>query len=443
MNTPIHDFIQSYINSAPARLHMPGHKGSPFLGCEPYDLTEIDGADDLSHPRGIILESEQNAAAIFGAGATLYSAGGSSQSIRAMLYLAGISKPGPLKLIAGRNAHKSFITAAALLDAEVVWLYPENPGYSLCRCDISPQSLERALAADPDAAAVYVTSPDYLGNILDIGPLAETAHAFGVPLLVDNAHGAYLRFLPRSLHPLDLGADLCCDSAHKTLPVLTGGGYLHVSKNAPALFAVQARRAMAMFGSTSPSYLILQSLDLCNQYLDGSYPENLAYTLESLSGLRQFLSDEGLEFMGDEPMKLTIAPRSMGYTGLELAGCLSARGIHSEYADPDFLVLMPSPETPPEALEELLSALSSLRPRPALTRPELGPAPLPRAMSIRDALFSPSETIGIDAAPGRVLAGLAVGCPPAVAPAVPGEVVTEGTVEIYRYYGIESVDVVK
>ena len=102
---------------------------------------------------------------------------------------------------------------------------------------------------------MYVTSPDYLGGQSDVAALAEVSHRHGVPLLADNAHGAYLRFLSPSRHPMDLGADLCCDSAHKTLPVLTGGAYLHVGRAAPEPFRENARRALALFGSTSPSYL--------------------------------------------------------------------------------------------------------------------------------------------------------------------------------------------
>lgn len=448
MTTPIYSFVRRYIDSRPARLHMPGHKGSPLLGCEPLDLTEIDGADDLYHPRGIILESQQNAAGLFGSAATLYSTGGSSQSIRAMLYLAVMAhkerSPGlrPV-VIAGRNAHKAFITAAALLDFEVRWLYPEGREYSLCRCDISPESLRRALTLFPDAAAVYVTSPDYLGNTAGIAALAEVSHTFGVPLLVDNAHGAYLRFLPRSRHPLDLGADLCCDSAHKTLPALTGAGYLHVSKSAPAGFAAGAARAMAMFGSTSPSYLILQSLDLCNRYLSEGYPEKLLATVRDLDGLKSRLAQKGWSLAGDEPMKLTLNTQPRGYTGPELAYILKAQNIHCEYADPDHLVLMPSPETPAEDLGRLEAVLEGLPPKPPLPGLTQGFLPPDRAMAIREALFSPSESVAVGEAVGRIAAGLSASCPPAVAPVVPGEIITEETIEIYKYYGIEAVDVVK
>ena len=114
--------------------------------------------------------------------------------------------------------------------------------------------------------AFYLTSPDYLGGMQDIAALSAVCDAHGVPLLVDNAHGAYLRFLPGgSRHPIDLGAAACCDSGHKTLPVLTGGAYLHLGPKAPVQEESTVRSALALFGSTSPSYLILQSLDACNR----------------------------------------------------------------------------------------------------------------------------------------------------------------------------------
>ena len=149
-----------------------------------------------------------------------------------MVYLLSLygKQQGKKPLIAAaRNAHKAFLTAAAMLDAEVQWLYPRHPD-SYLSCDLSPEELEEFLQSAPEKpTAVYLTSPDYLGNTADIRRLAEVCHRWGVLLAVDNAHGAYLKFLPKSMHPIDLGADICCDSAHKTLPVLTGGAYLHLS----------------------------------------------------------------------------------------------------------------------------------------------------------------------------------------------------------------------
>ncbi len=226
MKTPVCDFVAAYEQSGMARLHMPGHKGKGPLGCEGRDITEIAGADSLYEACGVIAESEHNAAALFGAKATFYSAGGSSQCVGAMLCLA-LQKSKNRVVLAARNVHKSFLHAAGLLDADVRWLWPRP--YSLLACPVTPEMLENALAALPEApAAVYLTSPDYLGNVQPVAQLARVCHAHGAPLLVDNAHGAYLHFLPAPAHPLDEGADLCCDSAHKTLPVLTGGAYLHL-----------------------------------------------------------------------------------------------------------------------------------------------------------------------------------------------------------------------
>ena len=284
MKTPVCDFVAAYGQSGIARLHMPGHKGKGPLGCEGRDITEIAGADSLYEAGGVIAQSEQNAAALFGAKATFYSAGGSSQCIGAMLCLA-LQKSKSRVVLAARNAHKSFLHAAALLDADVRWLWPRP--YSLLACPVTPELLENALAALPEApAAVYITSPDYLGNVQPVAALAKVCRAHDAPLLVDNAHGAYLHFLPAPAHPLDEGADLCCDSAHKTLPVLTGGAYLHLSREAEAQVGRWAKSAMALFGSSSPSYLILQSLDLCNRYLSEDYPGRLAAFLPQVEQLR-------------------------------------------------------------------------------------------------------------------------------------------------------------
>lgn len=445
MNTPICDFVNRYAASEPVRLHMPGHKGTGPLSCESLDLTEIEGADSLYHPEGIIRESEQNAAALFRTGETLYSTEGSSQCIRAMLYLAMLAfsekHPGERPaVLAGRNAHKAFLTAAAMLDFDIVWLYPENQNYSLCRCDISESELIKSLEQTPNAAAVYVTSPDYLGNTAPIHQLAEAAHQGSVPLLVDNAHGAYLRFLTPSRHPISQGADLCCDSAHKTLPVLTGGAYLHLAPEAPAAFFRQARTAMSMFGSTSPSYLILQSLDQANRCLTGDYAQQLNQAVQELASLKRRLGQQGWRFTGDEPLKLTLDAKAYGYTGMELAAFLKAHHIFCEYADPDYLVLMPSPADR-RALQPLEAALDLLEQRPPLPQ-ELPAFQKPeRRMSVRQAMFLPSRKVPIYQAMGRIAASLAVSCPPAISPVVPGEVVSEQAVQVCQYYGISEIEV--
>lgn len=441
MTTPIADFVREYAASGGTRLHMPGHKGVSFLGCEALDITEIAGADSLYEASGIIARSEANAAGLFGSARTFYSAEGSSQCIRAMLALAVWNAGARPTVLAARNAHRAFLYAAALLDLDVVWLWPEGGSRSLCACEVSPEVLERTLAGlSVPPAAVYVTAPDYLGGRCDVAALAETAHRHGVPLLVDNAHGAYLRFLTPSRHPMDLGADLCCDSAHKTLPVLTGGAYLHVGGCAPDAFRENGRRALALFGSTSPSYLILQSLDLCNRYLGSGYPRRLGETVRRLEALRRRLRGSGWVLAETDPLKLTVDCAASGWTGGALARRLRQGGIACEYWDEDDLVLMWTPENREEDCVRLLDCLgeNGRAARPRLPLPAAGGE---RVCSIREAMALPREVVPAAESLGRVCGAPTVACPPAIPIAVSGERIGKAAVELFARYGVEQVEV--
>ena len=443
MKTPVCDFVAAYAAKEPVRFHMPGHKGKPFLGPEALDITEIPGADVLYRARGVIRESEENAAALFGSARTLYSAEGSSLCIRAMLQLALLYarlRGKPLRIAAGRNAHRVFLEGAALLDLEIRWI---GCGQGLLSCTPELGELE-ALFADPETApaAVYLTCPDYLGNLPDLRPYAELCRRNGALLLVDNAHGAYLRFLSPSRHPLDLGADLCCDSAHKTLPVLTGGAYLHLSRSCPKDLLPLAEQAMALFASTSPSWLVLQSLDAANALLAGDYPLRLARAAEEAAGLKARLASVGWTLVGQEAMKLTLAPKGRGYTGEELGAVLEQKGLVGEFADADHLVLMFSAETEAAELDALEAALAAVPPRtPIREAPPPLPAPSP-VLRPRQALLSPFERVPAEESLGRVLASPSVSCPPAVPILICGERIGEEARRLFRYYGIEEVEVV-
>ena len=445
MNTPIVDFVKGYRESETLRLHMPGHKGESLLGVEAFDITEIHGADSLYEADGIIRESEQNAGELFGAD-TFYSTEGSSLCIRAMLYLTALyaREQGRRAIVfAGKNAHKTFISAAALLDLEVRWIYPREEE-SYLSCSISGDKLETILQnAEELPIAVYLTSPDYLGNTVDVAEIAKVCRRFGVLLLIDNAHGAYLKFLPESRHPIDLGADMCCDSAHKTLPVLTCGAYLHVSKDTFPVFVERAKDALALFGSTSPSYLILQSLDMANAYIADGYKEKLASFVSNVGALREQLIINGYTLCGDEPLKLTIAPKSYGYRGFKLAQILRERGVECECADPDYCVMMFTPEIGLDGLLRLMNTLVEIPKRKAIDEqpPKFGAAE--RVMSVREAVLSPAEVVSAGESVGRILANATVGCPPAVPIIVCGERIDETAVRAFEYYGIDQVTVVR
>lgn len=426
------------------RLHMPGHKGQMLLGMEAYDITEIEGADSLYEADGIIRKSEENAGTLFGA-TTFYSTEGSSHCIRAMLCLAmqyAAQNKKNRRILAGRNAHKVFLSAAALLGFETEWLYQEKED-SYLSCQPEAESLEKLFAeAEELPAAVYLTSPDYLGNIADLQGIAAVCHSYGVLLLVDNAHGAYLKFLPNSLHPMDLGADMCCDSAHKTLPALTGAAYLHISEHAPRLFVHQAKTALALFGSTSPSYLTLQSLDMVNRYLADGYKGRLCSFVSKVQETKAALTAYGYKLAGEEPLKLTLETKPYGYEGKQLAALLREQNIECEFADPDFVVFMVTPEIGAEGLLRLKEALCRIPRREQL---QANPPRLPRSecvLSVREAMLSEAEELPVAECVGRILASASVACPPAVPIVVCGERISEQAVQCFSYYGIASCMVV-
>ncbi len=442
MNTPIYDFVQNYIKSNTARLHMPGHKGVSFLGCEQFDITEIRGADELYAPNGIIRESEENATHLFGTAKTVYSAGGSSQSINAMLYLAYLraDKSSRPFVLAGRNAHKSFIYALAKLDADVEWLYSEKLD-SLCRCIVTAESLEKKLnSLESLPFAVYITSPDYLGGMSDIKSISLVCKKYDIPLLVDNAHGSYLKFCEKDMHPITLGADICCDSAHKTLPVLTGGGYLHVAKDDKYNFSQNLVNAMAIFGSTSPSYLILQSLDLCNKYIDEKINKDLISCTQKCDDIKTVMNEIGIPNLSKEPLKITADFRG---ADIDFECIFRANGIEFEYADDDFAIFMFTPQNSQDNFEKLKKAFKNLDVQHTKEIENVDFEIAEKVMTIRDAVFSESEEIAVEKALGRICASPTVSCPPAIPIAVSGERITKKHIELFKKYNIDKILVVK
>ena len=445
MNTPIADFVTEYAKSDATRLHMRGHKGKPILGVESFDITEITGADVLYSADGIIAESENHCTSLFGTSHSFYSAEGSSLAIKAMLSLAvtASGEERPL-VLAARNAHKAFLYAAAWLDFDISWLMPKDNSH-LCSCLLSAEDVENAiLSANQKPCAVYLTSPDYLGNLADIKEISKVCSQHGIPLLADNAHGAYLKFLEDDRHPITLGATMTSDSAHKTLPVLTGGAYLHIAKNADPYFAENARNALASFASTSPSYLILSSLDLCNAYLHEKGKETFAACAKKVADLKVHLSNLGFTLIGDESLKLTVYAPDYGYFGYALAKLLQEHNIEYEFADSEYLVLMFSPQNTALDFERVKFAFDSIMKK---ERKILPPSPMPilseKRMSVRKAMLSRCESIPSSQAQGRIAASPTVSCPPAIPIVVSGEVITKDVIDRLLHYGVHEVSVVK
>lgn len=443
----ISQFLENYAESDFTRAHMPGHKGYPLTGCEPQDITEIKGADSLYTADGIIAESERLTANAFGSRRTCYSAEGSSLSIKAMLAVVRRFFGREITVVSPRNCHAAFINGCALLGIEPVWITPDSPRCALCECCASPSAVAAALKKT-HADAVYITSPDYYGYLADIAGIAKVCHEHGALLLVDNAHGAYLKFVGGALHPLDLGADMVCDSAHKTLPVLTGGGYLHISKSAPAQLADEAKSAMLLFGSTSPSYLIMRSLDRCAELLHGDLHDKISDCCCRIFEIKNLMRRRGIPDLADEPMKITVGARRCGFSGSELAELMRAAKIEPEYCDPEAVVLMLSPynsERDFERLEKFFGELPVHSPADQISTngerelSELFALPLTRAVSTREAMLAAAHAVSVDDAEGKICARAAMSCQPAVAIVMPGEIISDASIKILKKYSISEI----
>ena len=451
MKTPIFDFVQKYGSSDFSRFHMPGHKGRDFTGSEKFDITEIDGADVLYMANGIIKESEDNASSLFCTAKTFFSTEGSSHTIRAMLGAVATQKQGARPLVlAARNVHKAFIYACAALDIDVEWIYPQNFTH-LCSCIITKADVERAISdcgeRKPDA--VYITTPDYLGNIADVATISDVCEQHNILLLADNAHGAYLHFLSDDYttekgHPIQLGAHICCDSAHKTLPVLTGGAYLHFSDKCPTEYIEAAQKMLRVFATTSPSYLVLQSLDRCNRYLAEEFEGNLAKTVKCVLTVKEKIASFGYVVEETEPLKIVVNIKKAGYSAEEFTKELKKHKIAPELCDDDYAVFMASTENDERDFERLAEAFVNI----PLKKPikddvqEMTLQHHERKLSIREAVFAPHKTLPVEEAIGEVCGAPTVSCPPAVPVVISGEIITEQDAELMKKYNIQTIDVV-
>ena len=430
----ITEFLQSYAASGTIRAHMPGHKGKciqPFPeNAYAWDITEIDGADSLFEADGILRDSERQTTAIWGSGDCCYSAGGSTLCIQAML--ARMQAEGRT-VIAARTVHRAFLNACALLDLEVRWIMPRAGGV-ICG-SYAPADFGEALEAARrrgERTCVYVTSPDYTGQLMDLRALAAVCHACDAPLLVDNAHGAHLAFLPENRHPMALGADYCCDSFHKMLPSLTGAAVLHTRKPGQA---AEMKQYMQLFGSTSPSYLILQSIEQAAVWAAQDGVACIRQAAEEAQTLRGALP--GYRFLGQDPLHL-----SMACDGNAMAQALRGRGIECEYADKTCIVLLLSPMTENAQWQRIGDALREIRAEPAAEMPALPPLP-ERVCSIREGALHPWETVPLAKAPGRICGPVQVPCPPAVPVLVSGERITAEWASVLAFYGIRECAVMK
>ena len=458
--TPLADALRRYAAKGRASFHTPGHKGRAGLlaglASLEYDLTELPETGSLYDGGDAIEQAERLAAPAFGAAETLFSAGGCTLCIQAMLLL-GAGPGGRVLLL--RNAHRSAVHAAALLGLEPVWLWPGRDGRP------EPAAIENALKEDENIRAVYITSPDYYGRLADVPAVGAVCRKAGVPLLTDNAHGSHLGAF--GLHPLAHGAAMSADSCHKTLPVLTGGAMLQIGRRPdgfPWAGRAEAKGAMALFGSTSPSFPVLASLDLARDWWVRAGEAAYRLTAEETALLRETAREQGLAALDgplQDPARLTLDTGGAGVDGGEAAEFFRSRGCEPEYADGRYVVFILTPFNAPaervrlrEAIRGMAVALRRGRflgrgARRAAegeeryaayawdgTRPEAVCSP-------REALLAPCEMVPAEKAAGRVAARTACPCPPGIAAVVPGERITEETAVRLKQAGVDHLAVLR
>ncbi len=448
MDTPFFQKIQRVAGKAP-RFFVPGHKGNadalPFLAdMLRYDITEVNGADDLQNPTDTLLQSQQNMSRLYASGASLYSAFGSSSCILAMLALF-VGDGG--QLVIARGCHVAAVRGLALLDITPHWVAQSG--------GVPPAQDVQSALIKSGAKAVYITSVDYYGRMADVSGIAAVCQRLGAVLLVDNAHGAHLRFVSAKgqkkgdAHPLAAGADACCDSAHKSLPCLTGAALLHLKD---ATLRADARQALNLFCSTSPSYPILLSLDFAAGLLSGESPPDFEKTAHKIKTLRQNFSK--ICENCDDPLRLILRPSAAGFSAQEFHLRLLSEEILPEFYDGERIVLMATPFNTEQDFERLSCVLGGIL--RTLPREEGAAAPhspplmdaytakiQEQACGVRSALFGKKEQVSTQDAPGRIMASLAVPCPPGVPAVMPGEVLCEGTAQLYAQSGILSLSVLK
>ena len=436
------DKLEAYARSGACSMHMPGHKGAGPGDALPWalDITEIHGFDDLHDAHGVLREAMDRAAGLWGSDRAFFLVGGSTCGILAGM--AAAAGPGDTVLLP-RGCHRSVYNALELLDLRPVYLPVPVDEETGAAGSLPPEAVAAALAARPAARLVVVTSPTYEGVVSDVAAIVRTAHAAGVPVLVDEAHGAHLGFSPAfPAGAVAAGADIVIQSLHKTLPSLTQTALAHWRRG--LVDGEELARRLSMFQTSSPSYLLMGSMDRCVRLLEDHSRELFAAYEAALAGfdraaapLRRLrvlchggdaLADHPAFFAFD-PGKLVISTRGSDLTGPALMDVLRRDyNIELEMALGSYALAMTSVRDTEETLGRLASALleidRDLTPASRPTRPVTCPIP-PRRVELRRARALPGGLTPLGDAVGRVAGEMVWAYPPGVPLVVPGEEITE------------------
>ena len=478
--------LTEYAGSDAYPFHMPGHKrreitdGIPGGFPDPYgiDITEIDGFDNLHHAEGILKDAMETVAAIYGTDRSWYLVNGSTCGILSAVF-ATTENGG--KILTARNCHKAVYHAICLNRLEAEYLYPEEITEFGINGGIRAEDVRKALEKDAmhcagnsgdvrgkitKIQAVLITSPTYEGVVSDIRAIADVAHEYGIPLIVDEAHGAHLEYadqchsFPKSA--LEYGADIVIQSLHKTLPCFTQTAILHVKGK--LVDQDRISRYLSMFQTSSPSYLFMAGMERCIRYMDGDgrnemirYEKRLERFMERMEGL-QVLEVLDREICGKyrtvagwDPSKIVVSTmRAEDFHGEELAETLRRKyHLEMEMTAPEYVIAMTSLMDTEEGFERLGTALleidGALRRRTESGRKEKAASETPeglesklshpvRRMLICEAMDADTERTAFQDTVGKVSAEFVYLYPPGIPIIAPGEVFTDAIVEKIMAY---------
>lgn len=409
--------LKEHAGGSFASFHMPGHKGVKPDGVLPpelygLDVTELPFSDELFEADGAIAQLEAEASRLFGSGATLISPFGATSCLQTMVDMSGG------RLLIPRNSHYSVFNAVGLCGAEATLLDPE-PSEKTPAGVITPEAAEAAFAADPALTALLITSVDYYGYVADVAAFAAVCKKHRKLLLADDSHGSHLRFIDGAKHPLECGADMVCDSIHKTLPAMTGSALLHF---ADASLAAEGKKRMKRFCSSSPSYPIMLSIAAALAWAAEEGEKAYNALAERLGRLKKDIEDYGYSVTRGEPCRLYVTGGSTGLSGAEISARLARFGCVPEFADESGALLMFSPMNTEEELSRLTGVfIGAEKKKPLLPKPKERGIISRREMSIADAFRAECECVPLAESVGRIAAECIGVYPPGLPSVVTGE----------------------
>ncbi|WP_432775712.1 aminotransferase class I/II-fold pyridoxal phosphate-dependent enzyme [Brevibacillus gelatini] len=465
---PLYEQLERHARNRPHPFHVPGHKmghsfdshaRQRFSSILELDLTEISGTDDLHQPQGVIAEAQALAAEAFAAEETRFLIGGST--VGNMALIMTVCRPGD-KILVQRNCHKSVFHGIIMARATPVFLVPAVDLATGVAAGVRREDVERALQAHPDAKAVFLTNPTYYGMGIDLAKMAATVHRHDIPLLIDEAHGAHFGFhpaFPRSA--MQSGADAAVQSTHKMASSMTMSSMLHLQGG--RIDRERLYRLLAMLQSSSPSYVLMASLDLARRHLALEAHEEWERLLPLLDKLRERTAKlEWLEwpqpcasrvYTTFDPLKLFLHLRTGQMSGFALQELMENHGIFPELADESHVLLAASAGTSQRDLDALVRLLESVSPKVELEEERIllhgvvsSHYLRQQAVPMHEAVDRPREAIPLEQALGRVVAEMVIPYPPGIPVLVPGERIDAEGLEMLaqlrrghtRFHGVQD-----